>query len=207
MLTPEEEITIESYNRIAKGWTDRHNNPYFWEEETAIFQKYLPRGQILEVCTGGGRDVSRLMGIGFDYEGVDVSSKLVELAKSNNPDAKIRHVPYIYNLPYLADSFEGIWSSATLLHVPESKLPYALYEMRRVLRPNGVAFISIKEGSGKAILEEDIIDDQKMERFFWYYQEGEFATQLEDTRLEVLKVHHHPIGHTNWLGFFVRAKK
>jgi len=45
------------------------------------------------------------------------------------------------------EKFDGIWASASLLHVPRSLLPKTLTRLIRALRPGGVFFMSFKYGT------------------------------------------------------------
>ena len=62
-LSQEEKLTIKSYNEGALDWTREHSDPY-WQEEFIILKKLLPKGKILEVGCGGGRDAKTLIKMG-----------------------------------------------------------------------------------------------------------------------------------------------
>ena len=44
------------------------------------------------------------------------------------------------------DEFNGIWASASLLHVPSQELPEVLKNLYRALKPQGVLYASFKYG-------------------------------------------------------------
>jgi len=46
-----------------------------------------------------------------------------------------------------AECFDGIWASASLLHVPRADLPRVAVVFRRALKPGGVWYISFKHGT------------------------------------------------------------
>jgi hypothetical protein len=61
------------------------------------------------------------------------------------------------------DLFDGIWASASLLHVPKEKLGDVLHRLNRALKKNGVLFMSFKYGNFEGIRDDryytDINDD------------------------------------------------
>lgn len=58
-----------------------------------------------------------------------------------------------------------MWAVASLLHLPKRRLGEALNELRRILRPGGGMFCTVKRGTG--------------ERFFSFYEPKEFEAALE----------------------------
>jgi len=49
----------------------------------------------------------------------------------------------------LTAAFDGIWASASLLHVPRAEMPDVLHRLARALRPGGVLYASFKLGDGE----------------------------------------------------------
>jgi len=47
------------------------------------------------------------------------------------------------------ERFDGIWASASLLHVALAELPDVLSRLARALRPGGILYASFKYGSGE----------------------------------------------------------
>jgi SAM-dependent methyltransferase len=47
------------------------------------------------------------------------------------------------------EEFDGIWASASLLHVPGAELPEAFRRLARALKPGGVWSLSFKYGTGE----------------------------------------------------------
>ena len=44
------------------------------------------------------------------------------------------------------EAFDGIWASASLLHVPSDELELVLSNLRNALKPNGFLYASFKKG-------------------------------------------------------------
>lgn len=202
-FTPEELLTIASYDRTAKEWTRNHSTADFWASEFTRFKTYLPKGKILELGAGGGRDARLFIDGGYYYIGTDVSGGLLEQARIANPTGLFLRQS-IYNLVFPKDYFDGFWASAVLLHIPKNRLKEALEKINHVTRKSGIGFISIKEGQGEKI-EEDL---EYGEKLFSYFSDEEFATYLYDCNFDVLWHQRRPMSEkTIWLTYLVETRK
>ncbi|MBI2103483.1 class I SAM-dependent methyltransferase [Candidatus Woesebacteria bacterium] len=206
-LTPEEQITVRSYDRSAAEWASKHSAGRFWGYEMDRFNVLIPPGsQILEIGSGGGRDAKELVEMGYKYVGVDVSEGLLNEARRLNPGVTFLRRA-VYDLGFHANQFDGFWTSATLLHIPKKRLDAALSEIFRVVKPSGIGFISIKKGKGEKIEDNDP-EMAKKPRLFSYYSDEEFQTILKRNGFEVLHATQKPMSErTTWLIYFVRVKK
>lgn len=205
-FTSEELTTIRSYDKVASAWVAAHSGVNYWADELAIFQRYLPAGYVLEIGAGGGRDAELLDGAGYDYVGIDISGGLLEQARIRNPK-----LPFLEASIYDIKSsilFDGFWCSATLLHLPKSRVEEALLSIHGAIRPKGVGFITIKEGYGDMIPEKETIDGIEIVRHFSCYQEEEFGDHLKATGYKTLEMQRREDSpKTTWLIYFVQVQK
>lgn len=206
-LTPREQKTVRSYDANAREWIEKHSEPGYWGEEMNAFVALLPRGKILEVGTGGGREAKELLAKGYEYVGVDVSAGLLKEARKNTPEATFLHQS-VYDLDFPESSFDGFWACAVLLHVPKDRLDEALQNIRRVVRRGGVGFISVKRGKGERIEKDEARRGGTGPRFFAYYSLAEFERVLERNGFEVVDSAIRPVDkRTTWLIFLVKVVK
>jgi len=94
-LTPEEKITLETYNRIAQEWAIKLDISDFWKDELEIFEKLIPSGKILEIGAGHGRDAKELIKRGYEYVGTDPSTNLLAIARKGNLGATFFKKKYL----------------------------------------------------------------------------------------------------------------
>jgi len=135
-----ERQTIDYYDREAETWTVTHGGyekKSWWENEMAKFHELLPKGKVLEIGSGAGKDASALIAMGYDYTGVDASKSMIEIAKKRNPGATFLCVK-VHDLDFPAGTFDGFWTAATLLHIPKSRIEEALAKIKLpiILRMN-----------------------------------------------------------------------
>lgn len=201
-LTPEEKATLASYDQHASFWAEKHNTKNFWLEEFKRFQELLPQGKVLEIGSGGGRDAAILRST-YEYMGTDASRGLLKEAQKRNPGIPFLHQS-VYELSFPKHSFDGFWASAVLLHIPKLRIQEALHRIHQCMKPGAVGFISLKEGEGEHLVEE-VESEGIYTRFFSFYQEDEFTSELQAAGYTMLEVRRKQAGNTIWLVFFVQT--
>lgn len=73
-------------------------------------------------------------------DGVDVSEACIETARAKNPSVAYKVYDGGY-LPYESASFDMAFTICVLHHVPTDSWPRFMREMRRILKPNGLAIV------------------------------------------------------------------
>jgi SAM-dependent methyltransferase len=205
MLTREEKVTVNAYDKDAKSWSDSHFGKNVWSRELRYLKKILPKGKIIEIGCGGGRDAQKLLTMGYDYLGTDVSEGFVNEAKKNNPKAKFL-VRSIYGLNFPKMSFDGFWCSATLLHIPKTRIDEALKSIHSLIKKDGIGFITIKKGRGEKVLEEESSDGKTYKRLWAFYSDKQFKEILKRNRFNIVHSRIHPVTkRTTWLIYFVEV--
>ena len=108
------------------------------------FLELLPaQARILDLGCGGGRDAERMIAEGFDVDATDGSPAIARVAASRlgRPVRTMR-----FDKLDEREGYDGIWASASLLHVPRVGLPDVLARILRALKPGGLHFASYKGG-------------------------------------------------------------
>jgi SAM-dependent methyltransferase len=119
------------------------------------FAARLPLGgRILDAGCGSGRDTKAFREAGFEVVAFDGSPAMAAEAGHwlGRPVLCLRFEALesaVGNHPDLAPaSFDGIWASASLLHLAQPELVEALRELLRLLKPEGLLYASFKYGHG-----------------------------------------------------------
>jgi ubiquinone/menaquinone biosynthesis C-methylase UbiE len=182
MLSAEEQNTVNTYNAIAPQWVKTHALA-FWNKEYRIFQNYLPAGKIIDLGCGGGADSAWFVKNNYEYIGIDASQGMLAEASKSYPNTKFLLKDF-YNLDFPKNSFDGFWSACSLLHIPKNRINTALNNIRKILKPRAVGFISIKKGTN---FSKKAWHESGRERFFAYYQQDEFAKILKNQGFYILQ--------------------
>src|SRR5690606_37034539 len=82
------------------------------------------------------------------------------------------------NLPFGQATFDGVWASKVLQHLPATDLPLALADLRRVLSVGGRLELTMFSGEGEEVTTEGSGDDLPGRRFTWWRPER-LATVVE----------------------------
>jgi SAM-dependent methyltransferase len=88
-------------------------------------------------------------------------------------------------LPFPLHTFDGVWSSASLLHLDDQAFVVAVGELRDIAKPGGLLYIGVKERV-EGIPETQWIDIDKNEpRWYRYWTEAELREVFTDAGLTV----------------------
>ena len=140
-------------------------------------------GLILDAGTGAGRDAAYLAGFNRPVIALDASAPLLS------------HVPRIQNIRNIVgdvrrlllenDSVGAIWCSAVLLHLRKDDVLRSLREFCRVLKSDGLAEVSVKEGTGHS--SSPMPCHPWLRRHFFFYEADELKELAHRAGLEVVR--------------------
>jgi SAM-dependent methyltransferase len=144
-MTPAE--VASSYDAIAERWaspTFSHANGIAQHERALAFLEQpaqAERRHALDVgCGGSGRFVELLLGRGFEIEGVDLSARMVELARQRHPGVSFHQADIrVWELPRRY-AFISAWDS--IWHVPLADQAPVLAKLLAGLAPGGVCIFT-----------------------------------------------------------------
>jgi demethylmenaquinone methyltransferase / 2-methoxy-6-polyprenyl-1,4-benzoquinol methylase len=115
-----------------------------WKKRLVDLAAPAPGARAVDLATGTGDIAFRLADAGARVAGVDVTHRMIELArhKTATPDGRRRPVPIflvgdMIGLPFGAESFDIATAGYGLRNVPD--LPAAIDEIHRVLKQGGMA--------------------------------------------------------------------
>lgn len=105
-----------------------------------------PGGTVLDAGCGSGRDAAAFHAAGYQVTAFDGSAEMVRLAREHTglPVQRMTFAEMSWEA-----AFDGIWASASLLHVPRPDLPAVIARFARALRPGGAWYVSMKHGTGE----------------------------------------------------------
>lgn len=134
------------WDAIAKQWFHFRQMPFKDVEKWLSFLVSMKRGKILEVGCGNCRNLLPFARKEFDCYGIDFSKKMLEHAKlfcdKHNIKVKLR-LSDATKLPFKNNTFDYVLVIAVLHHLNRQQQKKALQEIKRVLKPNGLALISV----------------------------------------------------------------
>ncbi|KUO21651.1 class I SAM-dependent DNA methyltransferase [Streptomyces dysideae] len=147
--------TRASYDAIARAYTDRFAD--------GLADLPLERGLVAafaELCrahapapvadlgSGPGYVTARLDAHGLPVFGVDISPRMVELARRAHPGLRF-HVGSMTSLDLPDETLAGVLALYSVIHVPDEHLPATFAEFHRVLVPGGHVLLSFQSGEAE----------------------------------------------------------
>lgn len=96
--------------------------------------------RLLDIGPGPGRDVAALTAAGFEVTAIDLSYENATRCRGHGAMALVGSVSA---MPVCSSSFDAIWSMSVLMHVTDEAIAATIGELRRMLRPDGVAVLGV----------------------------------------------------------------
>jgi len=175
--------TIETYNEIAHHYKQKTKNLEL-VDEIKKFKKFLPKNaKVLDAGCGWGRD-SKILAKSFSVIGIDLSEKLLDLAKAYASKAKFQ-IGDISKTNFPDNTFHGIWANDILLHLDRKDILPTLKEFHRLLKSSGILYVSVKEGEGESWEEEEMSNFKP--RFYTWFKEDEIIKYFKKAGFRIIE--------------------
>ncbi|WP_039923141.1 class I SAM-dependent DNA methyltransferase [Amycolatopsis decaplanina] len=140
--------TRESYDIVAEDYAVRVGRLFDQEPISramlAAFAEQV-RGPVADVGCGPGHVTAHLASLGLDVTGVDLSPKMVEIARRMHPDLSF-FVGSMTALDLPDGELGGLVAWWSIFHVPPEVLPEVFSEFRRTLAPGGRLLVGFHVG-------------------------------------------------------------
>lgn len=176
-------LTTETYNKISQLYASKFDKP---SDHIEYFLKLIKiGGNILDAGCGAGVDSCYMQSKGYLVNGIDMSINMIELAKKKNPKVHFEKAD-MRELNFGTETFDGILSSFSIIHIPKQDLLSTLNNFNRILKREGVIYLGIQEGDSKEIvIDEPLKLDEKI--FLNIMSVQELKNLLEAAGFEILK--------------------
>ena len=200
------------WDAIAKSFDETRKKP--WKNCVDFIEKLPENSVVSDIGCGNGRHLIYCAEHCSKAIGVDFSINLLEIARkkmSKKRNVELVQANAVY-LPFKDDSIDHILFIATLHNIKDrGNRVKSLSEIKRVLKPNGTALISVwsrwqerfllhflkRMFSLKKEKEEEFGDITIMwkgdmlnlPRFYHLYSKGEFASDLKKAGLKIKKIY------------------
>ncbi|MBT6821280.1 class I SAM-dependent methyltransferase [archaeon] len=200
-----QKVTVDTYDRTADEFTKKveslHNI-----EQSKIFLNLIPKNcHILDLGCGSGRDSEIFSQKKYKVTGIDLSSKMINICKKRNIDVDFR-IMNILDLKFEDESFDGIWANASFIHIPKNEFFKGLNESLRILKKDGVMYISLKLGNNEGIENDDRYGIAN--KYMSYFSKDEIEKDLIDSGFSIIQseieIKYDNYANHPWINIFVR---
>ncbi|MFF9621838.1 class I SAM-dependent methyltransferase [Streptomyces griseosporeus] len=166
---------------------------------------------VADVGSGPGGLTARLHALGLPVFGVDVSPRMVELARSAHPHLRF-HVASMTSLALPSASLSGLTALYSTIHVPDEALPTVFAEFHRVLLPGAPALLAFQTSSSPDKTDHLHLSERfghEIDLDYWFRPVNTIAALLEEAGLKVwARVEREPVGEeTRGRGYVVARRE
>ena len=137
--------TAAAYDRIVDEFVRRNTeiNDDLFDFRQDFMQVVGEGGLVVDVGCGPGRDSRHFRTHGLRSAGLDASAGMARRALSEGVPVVIADMR---TMPVRFGALDGIWSAASLFHVPRAEVPEMLVAWKTLLRSGGVLGLSTSLG-------------------------------------------------------------
>ena len=144
----DQDITASFYKADAEGYFARTVGTDM-SRSYERFLRYVPAGgAILDAGCGSGRDARCFREKGYRVTAMEPVENLARLAEAHTGQPVLR---LRFQQMAFVDEFDGIWASASLLHVGRSEIEGVFQQMIRALHVGGTWYMSFRRGDDEGI--------------------------------------------------------
>ncbi|MDX1797868.1 MAG: class I SAM-dependent methyltransferase [Candidatus Lokiarchaeia archaeon] len=145
-------LVEQGYNKIAEDYYN-HRDLNKFNNELEQFASLVPKNaHILDVGCGAGIPTAKfLINRGIKVTGIDLSDKMLSLARVNVPSAEFIKMD-MNELKFEENTYDGIISVYTLFHVSRNNHIQIFKKFFEILKSGGILLINtgISESEGKS---------------------------------------------------------
>jgi ubiquinone/menaquinone biosynthesis C-methylase UbiE len=143
-------VAADYFDQKVEEWQQRSRNPEdYWSRRVAfgaeLLSRHLPPGaRCLDVGCATGQFSELLHRRGYDVFGVDVAPNMVDAARQRMKVLGVAEEHFVVcgteSLPFAANTYDLVSALDVLPYVEDQ--PRYLQELRRVLKPGGLALVN-----------------------------------------------------------------
>lgn len=199
--------TAASYDRVVDSYEAQVQAPA--PQRTAfrdLFTSRLrPGGRVVDAGCGPGHDAAHFQLLGWSALAVDASRNMAHRARERGCAAVVGD---LRRLPVADRSLDGLWSSASLLHVPRSEAAGTIARWAELLRPGGTLGLitSLGRDEGWEVVPYTPSaqhQDVPLRRWFVHHERDSLIELVQGAGLLLDHVEERT-SHRNWLQLLAR---
>lgn len=180
---------VEAFDKAAKIYQDKFMDVSLFGDTFNFFCDEIEadRADILDIACGPGNITKYLLDKKPEYNilGIDLSSKMLDLAQANNPTADFQLMD-CRDIHKLQKKFDGIVCGFCLPYLTRDEAITLIKDVSALLKPGGVFYLSTMEDDySKSGLITSSLGDQV---YLYYHQEDYLAKAFQENNFDMLQV-------------------
>jgi len=183
------QIIKNAYDLAANEYADKcfyelYDKPLDKKLYDLFFERVVNKGLVIEIGCGPGEISNYLKLKGLDIIGLDLSDKMIEIAKQLNPFIDFR-VGDVFDLEFKDKSISGIVAPYLIVNFKMDDIHKAFSEIHRVLIDNGQLLISFHSGQKELEITDFFVKGNTIP--YTYFDSDVIKDKLLETGFKIIE--------------------
>ena len=177
------------YDTHVNEYVSRFMDLSLYKESFRYMVENLPENaDVLELGCGPGNVIKYLHGKRPDIKfiGIDLAPAMIETAQKENPGQKF-YILDIRNIDVVANRFDGIISAFSIPYLLHSDVEILLANCRKLLKPNGLLYLSCMEGPESSSGSEKTSFTGEFVMYISYYSRKQLEAMMQNYGFELIE--------------------
>ena len=194
---------LEGYRKYAKEYSVHTSNKLI-QFQLNHFISLLPKNsKILDAGCGSGRDSAYFADEKLEVTSIDIVAELINEAKNNVKNVNFKLMD-MKDMKFDENTFDGIWCMSSISDVEKKDAPMVIGNFNKIMKNNGILYISAREGQGEQVIEKGFFND--LPRFYAYYSQQELEELLVTNKFKVLSACISESNGVKWVEVFAKKE-
>lgn len=153
------QLVREDYDGTVTYYHARYNTTEEFRTQIADFLTSLPKhAVVLDSGSGPGKEANMIAQTVQKVVALDLSARMLEKVKATNPLIETVHAN-MKEIPLANTSFDAIWCSRAIIHIPQEDLAQTVTEFHRLLKPGGMLGLIFRIPDEGVVLKEEFLPE------------------------------------------------
>jgi ubiquinone/menaquinone biosynthesis C-methylase UbiE len=195
---------IQIYNKYAEVYANYTNQKLLQFQLNKFISMIKKKGKVLDAGCGPGRDCDYFKSEGFSVVGIDIAEGMLKEARRKVQNVVFKKID-MKKLEFEKESFHGIWCVAAFVDISRNDAARVLKEFHKILKKDGILYISTKEGKGERIIKRERYGNEP--KLYIFYKQAELEELLKESGFEIVHAITSENDGVQWVEIFSRKIK
>ena len=175
------EVVEAGYDKLGDLYTKERLKCLRWDETDEFFALLPEKARVLDAGSGTGvPNARRMVEIGFEVVGIDLSGEMIATAQKNVPGATFQRMN-MAKIDFPPESFDGVISCYAIIHNPRETHADIFESFHSILKPEGVMLVSVASWAW-----EEIADYLGVDMFWSHYDPSKSQSLITDAGFDIV---------------------
>jgi ubiquinone/menaquinone biosynthesis C-methylase UbiE len=184
-----QKIIKNAYDLAAKSYADMcfyelYDKPLDKKLYDLFFERVVNKGTAIEIGCGPGEISNYLKMKGLDIIGLDISNKMIEIAKQLNPFIDFR-VGDVFDLQFDSNSIAGVVAPYLIVNFVIDDVSKVFAEIHRILIDKGQLLISFHSGDKELEINDFFVKGNTIP--YTYFDSNKVKDLLVDSGFKIIE--------------------